>query len=92
MSADRLSCHRFLSNQLRLLLHTAAYQLLFRLCERLAGTSLASAQMDTLHLRLLKLGARVKVTARRIWFHLASAHPMAAVWNGLALRLARAPA
>jgi hypothetical protein len=48
--------------------------------------------MDTLRLKLLKLGARVQVTARRIWFHLASAHPMASVWNGLALTLARAPA
>jgi hypothetical protein len=92
LSADRLSCHRFLSNQLRLLLHTAAYLLLFRLREKLAGTPLASAQMDTLRLKLLKLGARVQVTARRIWFHLASAHPMASVWNGLALTLARAPA
>lgn len=91
LSADRLSCHRFLPNQLRLLLHTAAYHLLFRLRDRLAGTSLASAQMDTLRLKLLKLGARVKVTARRIWFHLASAHPMAPIWNALALRLARAP-
>ncbi len=90
--ADRLSCHKFLSNQLRLLLHAAAYILMFSLREELAKTSLASAQMDTLRLKLLKIAAKVITTARRIWFHLASSHPSAPIWNLLAARLARAPA
>jgi hypothetical protein len=85
--ADRLSCHAFDANQFRLFLHTAAYLLLFRLREQLEGTALASAQMDTLRLKLLKIGARVKVSARRVWFHLASGHPSAGIWLHLARRL-----
>jgi hypothetical protein len=92
LRADRLSCHRFLSNQFRLLLHTAAYILLFSLREKLKGTSLEKAQMDTLRLRLLKIGAKVVTSVRHVWFHLASAHPAAPIWNLLAHRLARAPA
>jgi hypothetical protein len=90
--SDRLSCHRFLSNQLRLLLHVAAYILMFSLRENLQKTALASAQMDTLRIKLLKIGAKVVVSARRVWFHLASSHPAAPIWNLLAQRLARAPA
>jgi hypothetical protein len=86
--ADRLSCHAFDSNQFRLFLHTAAYLLLFRLREQLDGTALATSQMDTLRLKLLKIGARVQVSARRIWFHLASGHPSAGIWLHLARRLA----
>ena len=89
--ADRLSCHLFAANQFRLFLHTAAYVLLFRLRERLAGTALATCQMDTLRLKLLKIGARVQVSARRIWFHLASGHPCADVWLWLARSLASPP-
>jgi hypothetical protein len=90
LSADRLSCHLFLSNQFRLLLHTAAYILLFSLREELQKTSLAKAQMDTLRLLLLKVGAKVVISARRIWLHLASSHPAQPLWNLLAARLAPA--
>jgi hypothetical protein len=90
LCADRLSCHRFLSNQFRLLLHTAAYILMFSLREELQKTELASAQMDTLRLRLLKIGAKVVVSARRVWFHLASSHPAQLIWNFLLARLAPA--
>lgn len=90
LSADRLSCHRFLSNQFRLLLHVAAYLLLYSLREELSATHLATAQMDTLRIRLIKIGARVEATARRIWFHLASSHPARPLWISLAARLAPA--
>jgi hypothetical protein len=63
--ADRLSCHRFLANSIRLTLHAAAYVLMWELRARLAGTHLGCAQFDTL--RLLKIGARVVTSARRIW-------------------------
>jgi Transposase DDE domain group 1 len=92
LAADRLSCTRFLSNQFRLLLHVAAYILLFSLRENLQKTPLACAQMDTLRITLLKIGAKVVTSARRIWFHLASSHPAAPIWNLLAQRLARASA
>ncbi len=80
IKADRLSCHRFLANQFRLLLHTAAYCLLWLLRQHLHGTELASAQMGTLRLKLLKVGGRVRQTTRRIWFHLASSYPYQALF------------
>lgn len=75
LKADRLSCHRFLANQFRLLLHTAAYCLFWLLRHHLQGTELATAQVNTLRLKLLKIGARVRETSRRIWVHLASGYP-----------------
>jgi hypothetical protein len=68
LKADRLSCHRFLANQFRLLLHTTAYCLFWLLRHHLQGTELATAQINTLRLKLLKIGAR-------IWVHLASGYP-----------------
>jgi hypothetical protein len=75
LKADRLSCHRFLANQFRLLLHTFAYCLFLLLRNHLRGTELASAQVGTLRVKLLKIGTRVRETSRRIWFHLASGCP-----------------
>jgi hypothetical protein len=67
LKADRLSCHRFLANQFRLLLHTAAYCLFWLLRHYLQGTELATAQVNTLRLKLLKIGARLRETSCRIW-------------------------
>jgi hypothetical protein len=75
LKADRLSCQRFLANQFRLLLHTFAYCLFLLLRNHLRGTELASAQVGTLRVKLLKIGTRVRETSRRIWFHLASGCP-----------------
>jgi hypothetical protein len=74
--ADRTSCHRFLANQFRLLLSSAAY-ILFQALRRtgLPGTDLEKAQVGTIRLKLLKVAARVVVTARRVVFHLASSYP-----------------
>ena len=88
---DRLSCHRFSANQFRLLLYLAAYLLLFHLRQHLAGTELAHAQVETLRLRLLKIGARVKETARCVWLQLASAYPWRALWLELLARLRASP-
>src|SRR5690606_22615544 len=74
--AGRTSCHDFLANQFRLLLSSFAYVLLHHLrTEHLAETDLASAQVDRLRLTLLKIAARVRVTARRVVFHLCSNCP-----------------
>ena len=81
---DRMSCHGFAANQFRLLVHTTAYVLMFLLREQLANTPLADAQFDTLRLRLLKIAAVVRVTARRIWLELSAAHPSAWLWPRLA--------
>jgi hypothetical protein len=75
IKSDRLSCHRFLANQFRLLLHTAAYALFWLLRQHLRGTELETAQVNTIRLKLLKIGARIRETCRRIWVHLASGYP-----------------
>lgn len=73
-SCDRLSCHRFVANALRLLLHAAAYNLVnaFR---RVLPLPLRTLEIDSLRLRLFKVGARVRRTARCLWVHFASGWP-----------------
>jgi hypothetical protein len=83
LHADRLSCSRFLANQFRLLLHAAAYMLLQALQEALAGTELAAAQVGTLRLKLLKVGARVRESVRRVAVSLPSAYPYFRFWTQL---------
>jgi hypothetical protein len=84
LKADRLSCHRFWANQFRLLLHAAAYMLLQAMRKLLAGTDLARAQVSTLRLWLLKVGARVRESVRRVLVQLPSAYPWFELWQRLA--------
>jgi hypothetical protein len=86
---DRLSCHRFLANQFRLLLHAAAYWLLDTLRRWLARAGAAPTQLDTLRLRLLKVGGRVYQRPDRIRVRLATAHPGQPLWTLLAHRPGR---
>ena len=80
--ADRTSCHRFLANQFRLLLSSAAYVLIQALRRTaLAGTELAEAQVGTIRLKLFQVAARVVVSARRVEFHLASSDPYQGVFR-----------
>jgi hypothetical protein len=92
LAADRTSCHRFLANQARLLLHAIAFVLLTLLRGLLAGTELAAAQAATLRLRLLKVGVRVRQTVRKLWLHFASAYPWQHLWRLVLDRLRAAPA
>lgn len=80
LSAGRTSCHSFKANQFRLLLHVAAAVLMNALQEAAKGTELARAQAGTIRLRLLKIGARVVETTRRIWLHMSSSFPSQAAW------------
>jgi hypothetical protein len=89
LKGDRLSCHRFWANQARLLLHASAYVLLFALRRCARGTELASAQFDTLRLRLLKIGAHLVGSVRRLTLHLSSSHPWQRVWCIVAHRVLR---
>ena len=74
--ADRTSAHLFQANQFRLLLASAAYVLLDYIREKgLKGTELASAQCGTIRVKLLKIGARIVRTARRIVVHISSGYP-----------------
>jgi hypothetical protein len=88
MLGDRMSCHAFAANQFRLLLHTAAYVLMFVLREELDELSTTRMQMDTLRLRVLKVAAVVKVSARRIWLHLSAQHPSVSLFQYLGAALA----
>ncbi len=83
--ADRLSDHRFWANQFRLLLHAAAYWLLDTLRRRLCARGHPPIQLDTLRLRLLKVGARIRELASCVRLHLASSHPSQALWTLLSM-------
>jgi hypothetical protein len=73
--AERLSCHRFVANQFRLLLHAAAYWLMDALRRKLIESAARRMQLDTLRLGLIKIGGRVKVLATKVRLHLATGHP-----------------
>jgi len=72
--ADRLSCHRFLANAFRLVLHSLAYNLV-NLFRQQLPEPLRILQIGSLRTRLFKVGARVLQTARWVWVHLASSWP-----------------
>jgi hypothetical protein len=87
--ADRTSTALMRSNQIRLYFSSIAYCLMQALRELgLAGTKLARAQCSTIRVRLLKIGARVRVTVRKVWISMATGHPsqawFAAVYGNLA--------
>ncbi len=76
LHSDRSSCHRFEANQFRLFLHSLAYVLLHAFkTQVLKGTEFASATMETLRLKLLKIGARVIELKTKIKLHLSTAYP-----------------
>ncbi len=83
LKADRLSCHRFIANQFRLLLHAAAYWLLDALRRKLVAAGVRRMQLDTLRLLLIKIGGRVRQLLTKVRLHLASGHPGQLLWNAL---------
>ena len=85
LASDRTSCHSAIANQVRLVLHTAAYWLMHTLRSRLPRTSpLARAEFTTLRQRLIKIGARVIEHAARIRVHLPTSCPERSVFAQLA--------
>jgi hypothetical protein len=82
--ADRLSDHRFWANQFRLLLHAVAYWLLDTLRRWLRAMRVERMQLDTLRLRVLKIGGRVWQRADRVRLRLAASHPGQPLWDHLA--------
>lgn len=86
--ADRTSCHHWWPNQWRLLLSSFAYVLLEGIRRlALAGTELARAQVGTLRLKLLKIGAVILRNTRRVRFLLSSAYPYQALFRQVVERL-----
>jgi hypothetical protein len=100
LHADRLSCHRFVANAFRLLLHAIAYRLMHALRAAVARVApdvvyvstervqLATAQMDTLRLRLLKVAAYISSSVRRVLIRLPAAFPLAGIFFAVARELA----
>lgn len=79
--ADRVSCSTMRANQVRLCLATVAYVVLRALRQYgLAKTELASAQCDTIRVKVLKIGALLRVTVRKVWVSLSEAYPLREVF------------
>ena len=89
LAADRTSCSKASANQLRLMLHTGAYWLLWSLRSLMPKRSTwRVVQFDTLRLRLVKIATRVVALKSKVMLHLPSACPNQAI---LRLALQRLP-
>ena len=91
LQIGRTSCSSFWANQFRVLLTAAAYVLMQELRLRAARTDCARAQVGTLRERLLKLGARVIVSVRRVVLHLPTTFPFFRTFRRVALALGASP-
>ena len=90
--ADRTSAQTMRANQLRLYFSSFAYVLMQSLRALGAqGTELARAQVSTLRLKLLKVGTRIRITARRVWLSFSQAYPYARVFAEVLANLQREP-
>jgi len=87
LEIGRTSCTSFWANQLRVLMTAAAYVLMQELRLRAAPTACARAQVWTLRERLLKLGAHVAASVRRIVLHLPHSFPYLNTFHRLAISL-----
>jgi hypothetical protein len=93
LKSDRTSCRSPLANQMRLILHTAAYWLMLTVKDAIPKThALTKAEFVTIRTRLLKIGARIRETAHRVRIAFAAACPDAALLTQLAIDLRPAPA
>lgn len=90
--ADRTSTAFMRANQLRLYFSSAAYTLMQALRRLgLPATEMAKAQCETIRLKLLKIGAQVRVTARRVWLSFSNAYPWEALFRAVWERLRSIP-
>ena len=90
--SDRTSTHYLRSNQLRLYFSSIAYVLLQMLRRLgLAGTELATAQCTTIRLKLLKIGALIRITVRKVWISLAGGYPNVALFQQVHKKLCAVP-
>lgn len=77
LRSGRTSCHSFIANCFRLMLHSAAYVIMHTFREKaLQGTSFANAQFDTIRLKLLKIGAEVRELKTKLHFILPTSCPV----------------
>ena len=88
LHSDRTSCHRFPANQFRLFLHSAAYVLVHAIKHiGMQGTQWTTSNFDTIQLRVLKIGARVREQATRIRFHFPTSYPLKDLMKTIVLNL-----
>ena len=93
LKSDRTSCRSPLANQMRLILHTAAYWLMLTVRDAIPKThALARAEFASIRARLLKIGARTRETTHRVRIAFAAACPDAVLFRNLAIALRPAPA
>ncbi len=80
--ADRVSASTLRANQLRIYLSVMAYTLMNGLRRLgLQATTMATAQVGTIRIKLLKIGALIKVTVRKVWVRMASSYPYQALFS-----------
>lgn len=92
LSSDRTSCRAATANQMRLVLHTAAYWLVLAVREAIpTAHPLAKAEFATIRLKLLKVAARITESASRVRLAFAAACPDASLFRQLAANLSPAP-
>lgn len=88
--ADRTSCATMRANELRLWFSSVGYVLMTALQRHgLHGTDLARAQCDSIRLKLLKIGARITVTVRKVWVSLAESYPYRLIFERVYQNLVR---
>jgi len=88
LASDRTSCRSALANQVRLVLHTAAYWLMLTVRDAIPKPHpLATAEFTTLRSRLLKIAGRITEAATRVRIAFAAACPHAALFRGIARSL-----
>ncbi|WP_319548606.1 transposase [Desulfogranum marinum] len=90
--AARTSTSKMRSNQIRLYFSSIDYTVLQafrRLC--LAETEMTRAQCDTIRLKMLKIGTRIRITVRKVWIMQATGYPYKDLWGQILARLACLP-
>lgn len=87
LEIDRTSCSSFVANQARVVLTATAYVLMQELRWHLRRTDFRRAQVGRLRLHLLKIGARVTESVRRVVLHLPAHYPYARPWRAAARSL-----
>jgi hypothetical protein len=93
LKSDRTSCSSPLANQMRLIVHTAAYWLMLTVREAIPKShGLSKAEFNTIRQRLLKIGARILETTARVRIAFAAACPNAALFTTIVEALRPAPA
>ena len=90
--ADRTSTSKIHSNQVRLYFSSIAYVLMQALRRLgLAGTEMAKAQCDTIRLKLFKIGARIRITVRKVWVAYAGGYPYKEMFSQIVMNLMKIP-